>query len=566
MAALSLLVGSGCGGCGGGPHAATNGGAATLEVEPAVPAPEGLIARGWVRGADGTWWRVQRGASGALALLPPSVGGVACALSGLDADLAPLVDGHATAYVVVADGGDGRLAWALALPLSEGARAARLLLDADVARYTARPVGNMRVLARKDRPLEVAAALAHGWLLLADDEPDLERLGPYAYRTMPTLPAPSSPASLVLSAPSGALAGPLLRRLGSQWAEARASLLARDAEARARHGGRAPDFADPRAIVDALDAAVQRRISFFAHALAARLELDAGDDDVHADVFVTPAPGDASDGVRDATRPGDTRPLAAAPGDALLALLARDDPASRAADAGDLAAALGHALGPRLGDDDARAMRTALADWARGRGDWVAAGVSWGDAHAGWLRTPAADADAATRAVREVVELARRRPIADPLATWLHLLPPSLAAADVPSLGKATLATFAAAPGSAGAAGAQHAAEPFGIAWTVHEGDLLVAAGDGAPARLSSEAAPPRRLGDDPRTARALAALGDDATFTLLAQPLRLDPARADAASAPAVVAWGRRDGAVWAHVDLADVLLRELVRLGAGF
>lgn len=561
LAAVAVLLGNGCGGCGDHRHTAADGGAATVEVEPAVPAPEGLLAQGWIRGADATWGRVQRGASGALALLPPSVGGLACALSGLDGDLAPLVDGRATAYVVVADRGDGGLAWALGLPLSDGARATRLLLDADVARYTARPVGGMRVLARKERPLDVAAALARGWLLLAHDEGDLERLGPYVYRTMPTLPPPSSSASLVLSAPQEALSGPLLRRLSSQWAEARASLLARDTEARARHGGRAPDFADPRAIVDALDAAVQRRISWVAQARSARLEIDAGDDDVHADVFVTPAAGDAGDGALDAVRPGDTRPLAAAPRDALVALLVRDDPTSRAADAGDLAAALGHALGPRLGDDDARAMRAALADWARGRGDWVAAGLSWGDAHAGWLRTPAADADAATRAVREIVQLARRRPIADPLGNSLHLLPPSLTPADVPPLGKATLATFAAAPGG----GARHAAEPFGIAWAVHDGDLLVAAGEDAPARLSSEASPPGRLGDDPRTARALAALGADATFTLVAQPLRLDPSRG-AASAPAVLAWGRRDGAVWAHADLADVLLRELVRLGAGF
>ena len=93
----------------------------------------------------------------------------------------------------------------------------------------------------------------------------------------------------------------------------------------------------------------------------------------------------------------------------------------------------------------------------------------------------------------------------------------------------------------------------------------MVAIGDAAPQLLAAQAAPAATLGEDPGVARAIADLGSDAAFALVAQPLRLDPARAEVGSAPAIVAVGRRGGDLWARLELADGLLRELVRLGAG-
>ncbi len=72
---------------------------------------------------------------------------------------------------------------------------------------------------------------------------------------------------------------------------------------------------------------------------------------------------------------------------------------------------------------------------------------------------------------------------------------------------------------------------------------------------------------DDARVARALSAVGANATFVLLAMPLRLDAAKADtdASRAPAVLAWGRRDADAWLRVDVADELLREILRIRSG-
>jgi hypothetical protein len=530
-------------------------------VEPPVPAPEELLAEVWVHAPADAWKHLQHGVSGALALMPSSVAQLVCSLMGLDGELAPLVDVQATSYAVLADAGGGDVAWAFAVPLSGDGRAEEILLGGDVARYTARADGGMRIVTRVGQPLDIAVALSRGWLLLARDDRALARLGPYAYRTMPTRTPPSSSAAIVAVAPQPALAGALGGELSSRWEGARAWLLSRDEEQRAHHGGREPDFADPRGILESLDPAVRRRIAAVAQAQSAQLEIDVSEDDVHAELTLAPSRADGGAGapLADAMRPGDLEPLAEAPQDAVVALLARDDAAGRAETSRDLASALDRSFGARLHGDDARALHVAIDDWTRGRGDWVSVSLAWGQSRGVWVRTPAASGEVALRSVREIVELARRPVLGEPLQRVLGVGAPRVAAAAVPSFGSMTLATF---PRTAKLPAAS---APFGVAWGLREADLLVAVGDDAPRLLAAEASSEGNLGGDARVARALAAIGSDAVFALVAQPFRFDPVHARAPSAPAVLAWGRRAGAAWARVEIADTLVREIMRLGAG-
>jgi hypothetical protein len=407
----------------------------------------------------------------------------------------------------------------------------------------------------------VALVSGGRWLLVARDEAALLALGPYAYRTMPTKPAPSSGAFAVAVAPRSALSGPIAAALLSQWVAAKAWLAARDEEERTRHGGRAPDFGDPRAILDAADAAIRARVTLLSEARDVRLELDVAEDRLRADLVVAPGDGDAdAGGLVDSMRPGDALPLARAPSDSVVALLLRDDAPSRAAGARDLAATLARVMGERLKHDDERAVRVALDDWARGRGDWVTAAIPWGETRGMFVRTPAAEREVAVRAVRELVGVTQRASFGDAIARALSVGPASIGAADVPSFGRATLATFTPRAGAV-----RPNAAPLGVAWGVRDGELFLAAGEGA-ARLLAAQSSSATLGDDPVVAHALADLGSDAVLAVVAQPLRLDPTRAASRAAPAVLALGRRGGALWARVDVSDALLRELVRLGAGF
>jgi len=580
---VAVLGAQGCSSCGEaskGP--AVEAGAPA--VLPPVPAPAGLLAQAWIRSPDAAWGKIQRGVSGAIALLPPSVGEVACGYAGVDSRLAKLVDGKGTSFGVLGDDGAGGVAWVLAIPLTDGGAAASMLLGAAAggaapgspsaasdagARYTARDVDGMRVLAGGERELAASAALAGQWLLVAPRAADLTSLGPYAFRTMPTLAAPPGSSAITVTLPPASLAGPVATRLGRAWEEQRAWLVARDEEQRAKHGGRAPDFGDPRPIIDALDAFARAEIATLAGSKAARVEIDPGDDDVHAEAFVTPGDGDAGASALAAMATGDASPLLKLPADAAVAFLRRDAAASRLDDTHATEEALDRVLGDRAKGDDGKAIHAALEDWAKARGDWWAAALAWGtgDASRGvWVRTPAHDADAATRAVRELVDLSHGHAFADLLGGALHLSPARVATSDVPSFGKATVATFAWALKDAAGKGPRREGPPApGVAWGVRDGQLVLAAGFAAAPLLAAGAAPAHVVGDDARAARALGALGADATLAVYAQPLRLDAVRsADGVSAPAVAGWGRKGGDAWLRVELADALVREVVRLGA--
>ncbi|HVJ91770.1 MAG TPA: hypothetical protein VM580_18340, partial [Labilithrix sp.] len=60
--------------------------------------------------------------------------------------------------------------------------------------------------------------------------------------------------------------------------------------------------------------------------------------------------------------------------------------------------------------------------------------------------------------------------------------------------------------------------------------------------------------------------IGSDATTVIVAQPLRLDPKRANLPAAPLGIAVGRKGHDAFVRVDVADALLREAARLQMGF
>ncbi len=558
--------------------------------EQKVLAPEGVVLEGMVRDPDGAWSRLQQGVGGALALLPASIGRLACAALGVDANLGALVDGHAPAYALVVqhasavtsprvDAADAAamptgavedgVGWVVAVRLTDdGARRAAAMATPP-AGLTDRVEGGMHVLTRPDSPLPAAIGIAAGWLVIARDERDLLESGPYAFKVMPEQASPSSRASVVAIASHGALVGPIAAFLSSHWAAARDWLLEQGRVERERHGGRRPDFADPESIVAAMEPAVEGRLGAIASARDVRIEGEVGVDDISVELRAeevddsaggaTAAPPDgASASPPDAARPsstlGDARPLADSPADAPLAFLVRDDATERSDDARALSGVLAQALGSRLRDDEARAIDAALDDWARGRGDWMAVGLAEPTAGGFWVRAPAADAAIASRAVREVLELSRLRPLSSPLAGWLHRLPVVFG----PPVGGVSVATFPSAP----EVGPRPAA---GAAWGVVGAAVTIGVGTMPLRRLAEAGSPRASWGDDPRTARVLAALGDTTSLAMLAQPLRLGEAGAAAASAPLAFAWGRHGADPWARVDVADELVAAAVRLSGG-
>jgi hypothetical protein len=507
------LVGIGSG-CHGPPRALPDGGASPAEI----PTPEGLLIKVAVRDPDAMWGRLQRGAGGALALLPPEVGAIAASMLGPDVPFAADIDGHATSYAAVVARRDSTdaVAWSLAMPLAgEG---------------TARgDAGGAGVWAREP-----------GWLVVASDAAALASIGPYVTHRLPSDASLASGAPVNAVMPAAAVDGFVASAASERWAGARAWLRERARTEREAHGGRAPDFGDPDAIVDLIDGAVVAGLARLAQAGDVRIEGDAGDGDVALEVTTPVTPDDA--GVS-----GDATPLASVGGDAAIALLLRsgmDDRVARARDASDAVARVF-----RIEDDPSRAAVSAAFDgWARAQGDWVTlAPLPAGDARAFMVRTPSESAVASRRAAHDVLALARLPAIRRLLRGWLDLRLARFGATATEGE-----AVFADRSGPSGRAPA--------VAWTVADGQLSLAAGNDPHGLLEAPLGPL-----DARAAGLVAGVGDGVTFAVLAQPLRLGRLGALGRSAPVLVAGGRRGATAWLRVDLADAILTEGVRLGGG-
>jgi hypothetical protein len=493
-----------------------------------IATPDGLVLKVALRDPDAMWGRLQHGAGGAFALLPPQVGAIAAAVLGPDASFAADADGHATSYAAVAvRPNEAPLGWALAMPMG-----GTLIASGDA--------GAAGVWAREP-----------GWLVVASDGGALASIGPYVTHRLPLDTSLASAAPLSAVMPAAAIDGVLAPAASDRWGGARAWLRDRARTEREAHGGRAPDFGDPEAIVAVIDGVVEGAIARLAHTGDVRIEGDAADADLTFDVTTqTPdahAGGDAGEESADGAAPtpgesGDARPLASVADGASFAVFVRAGLDARLARAHDLAGDLIQVL--RVEDDASRtSIGAAFEGWARTQGDWVTLALPSDRGDAVVVRTPSASAPASRRAVHDVLALARLPPLRRLLRAWLDLRPPAFQATAAEGE-----ATFAAGPGG----------RPASVAWRVADGELAVGAGTDAGAAFAPS--PPQ--GHD---AGVLASLPDGVAFALVARPLRLGRMGALAPPAPVIVAAGQHGSTAWVRVDLADAILSEGVRLGGG-
>ncbi len=558
--ALVLALGAALAGCRGCHDEGSSADAAPVG-EAEVPVPEGLLAEATLLDPNAAWSRVQRGVGGAVALLPMTLGGLVCTLAGIDPALAQEVDGTTPAYGVIAtstvDAGDP-FAWAVAVHLAEPRRARIVLVDGETARYKTRDEGGLAVLVSKGLPLSAAVALApSGWLVVANDATGLARLGPYTYKNLPK--RPKKDGSLVVDVPHAATARLADELLAPKWAQAKKEMEDADHEMRAAHGGRAPDFGDPAAILKTADAFVTEKLDVLRDLDHVHLTIDAGDDAMKAVLALTPRSGSgpASQAIA-ALHLGDAAPMLDAPSDASLVVLTRSDAASRTTTTKGVEDALDQALGERITAAEKQDLHGALAAWAAGSGDWVTAALAIGKPTGIVVRTAATDADGASHAAHLGAELLGRPVFRGPLEAALDVRGVALGSAEAPPLGKVELLSVARRDPKA---------PPLGAMWGAHDGSFFFAAGDSPTALVALGAAPARRLRDDARVAATLNALGPDVGFALLARSILLGlGAAASGNTTPFVAAVGRTGGNGWLRVEISDPLVREAIRRAGGF
>jgi hypothetical protein len=548
--ALPLLVLALAAGCKRDGSAASHAASTTP-----VAAPATLVAEGTLRDPDVFWGKLRKGGGAPLAMMHATAAGAILGWAGVDPSVAPLVAGGAPFQLVLGDVPDGT-AYAIAMKLADPDAARAKLVDGETALYRGEDAdGMVRLVPRQEGASAVALAVAWtGYLVLASSAGDLSTLGPYAARTMPTKALPAS--SFELRADPAALAtiGKNAPRLATK----------ATANIAATASGILPPEVDAAAFAECFKADLQETFDTVGVLAEARVDADA--DDAQLDVVATLVP---PAGTNLATQrmarmhPASAGPLLDAPREAIATLFWSDAAETRVSDATTLGPCLGKVFAPLLGPGGGTKLADLLAAWARGRGDWETASFVAKSGLAGLvMRAPVADAAGLSTTVRGFVDLASQPALAEAIERMLPLRAGGVESVDVPRVGKAQMVLFPShSPASkdpASTSAATAGLAPPGMAWLVDAKEADVSLGL-SPADLLGLAKPGAPFRTNATVARAVGALGADASFAAVIVPPGCCSG-ADAVSAPLTFGWGRRGGDMRATVAVGEALVGQLV------
>jgi hypothetical protein len=487
---------------------------ATEVVLAPVPQPAGLIAEAVLPSPDATWRKAQQVIGGVVVLAPSTFGGLLAQAAHVP-DLVTLIDGAASAFGVV----DKDKHWVVA------------------ARAQSVPAARSRLGAVAERVEDIElfgsnVALAGGWLLVGSDRATLLALGPYAHRTLPTREL--AHAMLTLRVADGALGGTVRDELERRTSEFKTFLLTKDDEQRRAHGGRAPDLADPKPVVEVVDALVRRTLDIVTALKSVEVALDVDDDGIAARVTLAPDEGPAKAWI-DSLEGGGTAPLGGSSDDALATLFWRSDMLAREEAAAWLGDLLSRALGARLPTADVAKLSELLARSARARAGWAMLSVSTGPTAGVLARLAASDAAACNGVLEEAIDVARR----PGWSVWERN------ALGVTKIERANgRVTF-------------HTDETtVQAAWATQNGELDVAGGLDAASVLAT-ATPARPLSGDAKTSAWLRSIGGDAVWVLVGRPLMLNSSPRSDAALIALIG-GHKRAELRAHVT--GPIVRQLV------
>jgi hypothetical protein len=520
-----------------------------LVAEPAVPAPDTLLAEVTLRDPDDFWSRL-RAAGGPLMTMPATAGQAIASLTHVESRLGNLVDGAAPFYAAIGEGSQGT-AFAVAMRLRDPVGAPTVLFEGTPARYTRQAADGMTVLVAPDGvgTSSVVALSPSGFLVIASSKAELATLGAYAARTLPAGAPASASVEVRAAKPALARAGTLATGLTGRLV----AMLSGAARALT------PAGVDSAALVTCLGPATRNQVALLGDLADATLDIDTGASEVHGTVTLTPRPGENPARARFAAmHPGDAAPLLDVPRDATNAWFVSDTSAERMEDLSTTVPCVERALGPLLDDTGRAALEAALGAWGKGRGDWeVGALVGDGRANGLVLRAPVTDADAATHALSGLADVVRRSPFGDGVQQLFGVKGGELQDMDAGLLGHATVLTFASAGrGPRAAAMGGPTAPPIGLAWTVGT-EIDFGAGQ-SPGDLLTLARANPTLGSEPSSAKAVRALGTNATFAAVLRPFDCC-STGGAGSVPIVFGWGRQGDAGWSRIEVGYGLLANL-------
>lgn len=516
-------------------------------VEAPVPPPASLLGELTVENPDSFWGRMQRGIGGFVALMPMSLGGLVSSFGSIDPAIGPNIDGASPSYAAAVARGPNDIGWAVAVRVTDLAHARATLLDGPNAKYDGTEDGDFTLLAFKGGTAaagapEVAISKT-GYLVLAPSKTDIDEIGPYLVRTMPTHPRATTDVALDL--PHAALAGPIHDRLATAWTSFKTEKETQAEEAQKNHG-RPADFGDPAGILTLADSMVQKRLAVVSDLDSAQVTLEATGSTFTLDATLSPREGNgAASQWIGGMQNGDLAPLLDAPA-GIATILTRAAATDRAAAPDEIEAALKQSMGDRFRDADAKLAHAAVADWESAAGSFVVTSALTSPVPSLVVRSPTEHPDVAMRAAHEGCELLQTPALHGILSELFKVDPGTFGTADVVGVGHAVTFAFKKSAGSGVSA-----------AWLTGDTGFVLAAGiDGAASLGAASHAKPTWRDDGELAAHALAA-GPNVAFALAARPFSSSDSNASL-----LLYSGREGSHLRASVFSSDVALREAIRL----
>lgn len=544
--ALFALVLLPLGACNDKGHGA---GPAPTAVTPApAPAPAGLLADLFVP-APGALWGKLKGSLGPPAVfLPQSFGGLVTTLVNLPITMAAEVD-DAVPVVGAAVRQGSEYQATVGVHVKAGDRFIDQLTRGEGARcdVSIDKASGVALLTDKVAPDAARAAIGvlGNYLLIAAKPADLFALGPYVARTLPAATMPKDDVALEVSEAS--LTGPVVD-------------MVRDLRGQAE--GAAATLVSVTGLLDSV-------ISLLSDARHARVALSFDAAAARARLTLSPKPGAGEELARDLTV-GDVKPLLELPDTTTLGLLWRESSSSRDKSAPRQAEALAKRLGPAATADDREAIAAALRAEAQARGDYQAVGVAFnGTGPTAVVRAPATDPEAMREALERLVALGDRAVIKKAFAdAGLKLTSGKTVVENVEGgvvrVRLARVDVDEATPKK----GAPGTASAIDLLYLVNKDGLFAAGGYDPKDSLRGLVRAPSgsNLASIPAMAGALAGIGSDASFVLVADALRMNAmttgVTTPAAPAPVVLAAGRTAAPleVWGRLDVPVVVVQRVV------
>jgi hypothetical protein len=359
-----------------------------------VKAPEGLLAELSIPMPESTWARARAIVGGPAAFMPQSFGGLATTLLKLPITVSSEIDDKLPVLGAIVKKPTESYAVAIGVHVKAGDRFVDQLTKGPEARFVEKrdELSRVRVIAPKDAPSAPAAfvvGVLGNYLLVAQTAADLHALGPYVARTLPTRPVPKEDA--VLDVPEAALSGPIAEAVKKQWSAARQGL----------------EAASPTSFP--FTGTVDTVLSVLTDARHARVALELGEETVKTRFVLDPKPGEGPAGkALAAMTVGDASPLLDLPASALIALTFRDSVSARTAAIPAQTEAVARLLGQELSAADRASISAAFEAETVARGDWVALGIALDPTGpSAMVRTPIADQAKMSKALEQLLDLAK---------------------------------------------------------------------------------------------------------------------------------------------------------------